>query len=587
MNYYSDESEWRWLFKNAVDWNKILPLYYKSYPTEDGFENREELLSFFEEMLNQTGDWAGNTLEARAQILDREGAGALIDGKTIPGEALSATYKEASELGFHGVSLPKEYGGLDLPISLSGLQFAQVGRACGATLVQLAFFSSIGEMIHRFGSPWMKEKFIPKIVEGGLSGAMALTESGSGSDLGSLKTTAVKQDDDTYILNGSKCFISNGGGGIQLVLARVKGDPENLHGISLFLVEQEREGHEGLNYVVTKNEEKMGLHGSFTTEILYENTVAHMIGKQKEGFLYMLNLMNSARLAVSAQALGGIENALAYARGYAQERQQFGKPIAELPLMKRNLEDYETERDALRALITDTLSHYDIYRFYDRKKGEIGGDLTKEEEEEFNEAKIWIRKRTPIIKYYTCEAYTYLSQKAMQVLGGYGFVKEYPLERLHRDSFAPLLYEGTSQIQALMAMKDLLKYVMKDPKRFLKNIFFKHPKAAFGNDIRDWDMDFRKIHYHFKKKMIKLFLKTLNPPKNAKVLNPKDWMDEEKVNRLMIHAETLCQASSYMETLRVLMNHANIDDKRKGLYFKYAKLVKPRLEAIYKDWEIQ
>ena len=147
-------------------------------------------------------------------------------------------------------------------------------------------------------------------------------------------------------------------------------------------MEQEREGHEGLNYVVTKNEEKMGLHGSFTTEILYENTVAHMIGKQKEGFLYMINLMNSARLAVSAQALVGIENALAYARGYAQERQQFGKPIAELPLMKRNLEDYETERDALRALITDTLSHYDIYRFYDRKKGEIGGDLTKEEEED-------------------------------------------------------------------------------------------------------------------------------------------------------------------------------------------------------------
>jgi alkylation response protein AidB-like acyl-CoA dehydrogenase len=585
VNYYSDESEWRWLFKNAIDWDKILPLYLKSYPTEEGFESSEEVLSFFEEMLNQTGAWAGETLEPRAEILDRQGAGILENGKTIPGEALSATYKEAAELGFHGVSLPKEYGGLDLPLSLSGLQFVQVGRACGATLVQLAFFSSIAEMINRFGSPWMKEKFIPKIVEGTLSGAMALTEPGSGSDLGGLKTTAVKQDDDTYLINGTKCFISNGGGGIQLVLGRVKGDPENLHGISLFLVEQEIEGQEDLNYRVTKNEDKMGLHGSFTTEIVYENTVGHLIGKQKDGFLYMLNLMNAARFAVGAQALGGIENALHYARNYAQERKQFGKPIAELPLMKRNLEDYETERDAIRALLVDTLSHFDIYRYYDRKMGEEDGDLTKEEKQEFEDAKIWVRKRTPLIKYYSCEAYTHISQKALQVLGGYGFIREYPLERLHRDSFAPLLYEGTSQIQALMAMKDLLKYSMKDPKRFFKNIFFKHPRVSLEG--KDWERDFKKTHYRFKKKMIKLLLKTLNPPKNAKILKPKEWMNEERVNELMIHAETLCQASSYMETLRVLVDHANKDKERKNLYYKYSKLVLPRLESIYKDWDIK
>ena len=302
MNFYQDEKDWKWLFKNGVDWELILPLYYKSFPTEEGFESKEELLTFFEDILTQTGSWAGTTLSQRAATLDKEGAGTLEGGKTIPGDGLSASYKEANELGFHGVSLPKEYGGLDLPLTVNAFQFQQVGRACGSTLVQLGFYSSIGEMIHRFGSPWMKEKFIPQIVRGDISGAMALTEPGCGSDLGSLKTIAVKQDDDTYSLNGTKCFISNGGGGIQLVLARVKGDPENLHGISLFLVEQEIEGQEGLNYMVTKNEEKMGLHGSFTTEVVYENTVGHLVGKQKEGFLYMLNLMNSARLGVGASS---------------------------------------------------------------------------------------------------------------------------------------------------------------------------------------------------------------------------------------------------------------------------------------------
>ena len=254
--------------------------------------------------------------------------------------------------------------------------------------------------------------------------------------------------------------------------------------------------------------------------------------------------------------------------------------------MKRNLEDLETERNALRALLVDTVSHFDVYRFLDRKKGETQGDLSREEKEQLEVAKIWVRKRTPLIKYYACEAYTTISQKALQVLGGYGFMTEYPLERLHRDSFAPLLYEGTSQIQALMALKDLLKYVMQDPKRFFKNIFFKHPKATMSNAIRDWEIDFKTIHYRFKRKLIKLFVDNLEPPKSSSLFKPKKWITEEKVNKLMVHAETLCQASAYMETLRVLVDHSYKEDSRKDHYFKYARLVKPRLESIYKDWEL-
>ena len=586
MNFYQDEQDWQWLFKHAIDWDKILPLYFKEFPTEEGFKNKDDILLSFDDILGQTGAWAGETLSKRAPSLDKLGAGKLEGGKTIPGKDLSATYKEAVELGVHGVSLPKEYGGLDLPKSVDLFQFQQIGRACGSTFNQLGFFSSIAEIINRFGGPWMKEKFIPQIIKGSISGAMALTEPGCGSDLGSLKTTATLQDDGTYLLNGTKCFISNGGGGIQLVLARVKDDPEGLAGISLFLVEQEISDKKELNYIITKNEKKMGLQGAFTTEVLYENTVAHIVGKQKEGFSYMLNLMNLARLGVGGQALGGIEAALSYARNYADERKQFGKPLSELPLMKRNLEDLETERDAMRALLADTCSHFDIYRFLDRKKGETNGDLSHEETQQLKEAKVWVRKRTPLIKYYMCEAYTTISQKALQVLGGYGFMTEYPLERLHRDSFAPLLYEGTSQIQALMALKDLLKYLMVDPKRFFKNTIFKHPNFFMNNKVRDWEVDFKGLHYRFKKKLIKLLIKTLAPPKNGSLFKPKKWVTEEKIEKLMIHAETFCQASAYIETLRVLVDHSYKDSKRKNLYFRYAKLVKPRLELIYKDWEL-
>ncbi|TDJ03765.1 MAG: hypothetical protein E2O68_09410, partial [Deltaproteobacteria bacterium] len=514
------------------------------------------------------------------------GAGELRDGKTYPNEYLQATYNEAIELGFHGLCLQKKYDGMELPATLQIIQTAFLARACTATMTQLAFFPSIADMLTRYADEEDKKRLIPKIIAGEISGAMCLTESGAGSDVGSISTSAVKQDDGTYLLNGSKIFISNGGGGIQLVLARTKGAPEGTRGISMFLVEQEIPGKEGLNYKVVKDEHKMGLHGSFTTEILYENSVGKLMREENHGFLYMLHLMNSARLATAMQGLGGVENCLYQARKYAEERKQFGKPIAELPLMKRNLEDYETERDALRALLVDTVSFMDIYQRLDLKEREVG-KLNKEEQKLFDDSKIWTRKRTPLLKYYATELYTTLSTKAIQVFGGYGYMKDYPVERIHRDSFGPLLYEGTSQIQALMALKDLMKYAMNEPKKFFANIFFKHPGQDLLKGGHKWEKDFRHDHYVFKKKMIRLLLKCLKPPRNIKLMSPKKWITEEKVNVLMEHAETLCQASSYMETLRVLAEHANKDESRADLFYRYKRLVTPRIKAIYCDWDIR
>jgi len=586
VNFYADEKEWKWLFKNAIDWDTVLPLYYSEYPTEEGMESKEEVVQFLEELQVGVGEWCGTSIADRAPLLDKVGAGELKDGKTYPSEPLQATYDEAIELGFHGLCLSKKYGGMELPATLQVVQTAFLARACTATMTQLAFFPSIADMLSRYADDEDKQRLIPKIIAGEISGAMCLTEPDAGSDVGNIKTSATEQEDGTYLLNGSKIFISNGGGGIQLVLAKIKGAPEGTKGISMFLVEQHIPSKEGLNFKVVKDEEKMGLHGSFTTEILYENSVGKLMGNENEGFLYMLHLMNSARLATAMQGLGGVENCLYHARKYAEERKQFGKPIAELPLMKRNLEDYETERDALRALLVDTVSYMDIYQRLDLKERDTG-ELTKDEKKLFEESKIWARKRTPLLKYYATEMYTTLSSKAIQVLGGYGFMKDYPLERIHRDSFGPLLYEGTSQIQALMALKDLMKYAMSEPKKFFANIFFKHPGQDLLKGGHKWEKDFRHDHYGFKKKMIGLLLKCLNPPKNTKLINPKKWVTEEKINLLQEHAETLCQASSYMETLRVLAEHANKDNTRADLFYRYRKLVTPRLKSIYCDWSIR
>ena len=223
MNYYTDSSEWKWLFKNAIDWDKIIPLYYPSFPTEDGFNNKEEVITFLEEMLIATGEWTAGPVAERARVLDEQGAGTVVDGKTIPGEALTAFYNEAKELQIIGLSAPVEHGGMGAPAIAGLLSFTQMNRACISSATQLGFFTSMIDMVERFCDKEDQARLLPKMIAGELSGSMCLTEPGAGSDVGSVKTTAAPQEDGTYLLNGTKMFITNGGGGLGFVLARIKG----------------------------------------------------------------------------------------------------------------------------------------------------------------------------------------------------------------------------------------------------------------------------------------------------------------------------------------------------------------------------
>ena len=589
MNYFSDEKEWQWLFDNAIDWDKIIGMYYPSFPTEDGFNSKEDVIAFLREMLVATGEWAANSVATRARRLDAEGAGKVVDGKTIPGEALKEFYQEAQDLQVVGLSAPTQFGGLGAPNIASLLTFVQLNRACLSSATQLGFSTSMIDMVERFCDDEDRARLIPKIIAGEISGSMCLTEAGAGSDVGSLKTTAVKQEDGTYLINGAKIFITNGGGGFGFVLAKIKDGPEGLNGISLFLVEQELNGKQ--NYYIAKNEDKMGLHGSFTCEVVYENSVGKLVGKEHQGFRYMLHLMNEARNAVGLQAVGGLEACLSYVRKYAEERVQFGQRLLDLPLYKRNLEDWETERDAFRALMVDTMVYFDIYQFYDMKKRHHD-NLTDEEEKSFKHASKWVRRRTPLVKFYGAETFTHLSQRAIQALGGYGFMNEYDVARWHRDSFAPLLYEGTSQIQALMAMKDLMKFIMRNPAKYFTGLVNANPIANFFGANTVYESKFNSIQYDFKRNFVKLLMKTLKPSANPddpsesrSFFSAKEWLREENIAKLMVHAETITQALSYIETIRVLAKHAEKDESRADLFNRYVKLVAPRFAAVYEDWK--
>lgn len=594
MNYYTDNPEWKYLFKNAIDWDVIISLYYPSFPTEDGFNNKEELISFFEELITNTGDWAANSIAPRARRLDKEGAGKVVDGHFVIGEALAELYKEAKDLDVFGISMPKEYGGSGLPLIVSMMIFTQMNRACLASATQIGFYTSIADMIERFCPKEDREKFIPQIIQGLISGSMCLTESGAGSDVGSVRTSAVKQADGTYLLNGSKIFITNGGGGLGFILARIKGAPEGLNGISLFFAEEwlSEDGKKKANYHVAKNEEKLGLHGSMTCEMVYENTRAKLVGEENQGFQIMLHLMNEARFAVGLQSLSGMEACLHYMREYAQGRTQFGRSLLDLPLYARNLKDYETERDAFRALMVDTMSQFEIYQKLDMKERHTK-DLSEKEQKLFKDAKRIIRHRTPLVKAYGAETFTLLSQRAIQGLGGYGFICEYEAERFHRDSFAPLLYEGTTQIQALMAMKDLLKIVLRNPQKYFSSLLLTKTLGGLVKGDNEFDREMFHQSYQFKKNLARLLVKCLMPQLDKenllssieKMFKMKAWQDQKGIENLMLHAETLHQALSYQETLTVLARHAGKDPARSELFHRYLQLVTPRLAAIYTDWK--
>ncbi len=599
QNYFSS-ADWKFHLRHSIDWDAILPLYFPQFPTPEGYQNKEELLDFFEQLLESTGKWAAESLAQRAVELDATGGGTLADGKVTLSAPLLTTYQEARSLDLFGLCIDPRHGGLGLPVGLGMLVFEQIGRACVSTSNQIGFFGSMADMVERFCPKWIQDKYVPLIAKGELSGSMCLTEPHAGSDVGSIRTTAKKADDGTYRLTGTKMFITNGGSAFSLILARLPGAPAGLDGISLFFAEQfVGEGStRKLNYRAMTIEEKMGLKGSVTCEMVYEDTVAHLIGEPNEGFTIMLHLMNEARISVGLQGLGLMEAALDYANRYASEREQFGKLLKDLPLYRRNLQDLETERNAFRALMIDTVSSFDIFQRLHLKK-QHGGEWSEEDTALFQAAKRITRRRTPLVKYYGAEAAATVTQKAIQAFGGYGFMKEYQVERLHRDSFGALLYEGTSQIQALMAMKDFVKGLMGNPKKFLQSLVASHPITSLaGGFASECHRNMTGLKYEFRKNVAGLLVQCFRPETSTseksfvetltqlnRVFKKEYWQETHRFDRLMVHAETLCQAMSYLETLAVLSRQATRHPERSDLYFRYRALVYPRLQAIYADWQ--
>jgi hypothetical protein len=385
------------------------------------------------------------------------------DGGAQSPPHICRAYEALREAGLVALTVGEAHGGFALPALLNGIVLEMISRADPSLMMILGLQTGAASDIEKYGSDEVKDFYLPRFTSGEVQGSMDLTEAQAGSDLGGIVTRATALPDGSVKVDGQKIYISNGGAEVHLVLAR---DDEGFdesrgttNGLSLLVVPRHLEDGSANGVRVTRLEKKMGIHGSATCEMIFENAIGTRLGEKGQGFKAMLDLMNVARLGVASQALGLCEAAVADAATYAQERKQFGKAIAEQPMVMAMLAKMSVNTEAVRALL------YRTYRLLDlniaREAALAGSDLAEDRASEIRSDlkrdTERVRLLTPLCKYFATEICDDVTRDAMQVFGGIGFTMDADVAKLHADSLIMTVYEGTSEIQASFALREIGK----------------------------------------------------------------------------------------------------------------------------------
>ncbi len=374
---------------------------------------------------------------------------------------IKETLDKLRDAGLISFGVEEQYDGFELPSFVANVILQMVSRADAGLMTILGLQAGVAEDIQKFGSEELKRAYLPRFASGEVMGAMDLTEPQAGSDLGAIQTRATK-DGERYFIDGDKIFITNGGCEIHLVLAR-DGDTYDqskgtTKGLTLYLVPRTLPSGERNGVSVTRLEEKLGIHGSPTAAIHFERAEGFLVGNEGEGFKAMLSLMNNARLGVAAQGVGIAEAALSVALQYARDRVQFGRAIAEQPLMKDRLAKMTLELEGSRALLYRACALVDQNHAIENalaRERELSASERVELEALFERNDTRIRLLTPLAKYMGTEAADSITRDAIQIHGGLGFMAESEVGKLHSDAIITTIYEGTSEIQVSFALKEI------------------------------------------------------------------------------------------------------------------------------------
>ena len=446
-NFYNDNPDLKHHLNHPL-MRKIVELKERNYTDAEKYDyapfNFEDAMDSYDKVLEIVGEICGTTIADNAESVDHQGP-RVENGRVIYADATQENIDLCRKAGLMGMAMPRRFGGLNFPITPYIMAADIVSRA-DTGFENLWGLQDCAETIYEFADEDQKQRYITRVCAGETM-SMDLTEPDAGSDLQSVMLKATPQEDGTWLLNGVKRFITNGDSDIHLVLARSEEGTKDGRGLSMFIYDKRNGG-----VTVRRIENKMGIKGSPTCELVYKNAKAELCGSRRLGLIkYVMALMNGARLGIAAQSVGVSEIAYREALSYAKDRCQFGKAIINFPAVGEILSTMKAKLDASRSLLYATSRFVDMYKIYEDIAKER--TLTPEERAEMKYYSKLADACTPMAKGMSSEFCNQNAYDCIQIHGGSGFMKDYACERVYRDARITSIYEGTTQLQVVAAIR--------------------------------------------------------------------------------------------------------------------------------------
>jgi len=560
MNFFNDNPALKFQLSHPL-MQKIVTLKERNFIDKDKYDyasrDFEDAIDNYEKILEIIGEIAGEIIASNAEEIDQTGP-TVVNNRVIYAPGTQQNHETLIQAGVYGMALPREYGGLNFAV-IPYVMAAEIVSRADAGFANIWGLQDCAETINEFADEDIKREFLPRVCAGQTC-SMDLTEPDAGSDLQAVQLKATyNEKDGMWYLNGVKRFITNGDAHIKLVLARSEEGTTDGRGLSLFVVDNKHDN----TVKVRRIENKLGIKGSPTCELVFSNTPAKLIGSRRLGLIkYVMSLMNEARLGIGAQSVGLSTSAYNEALSYAKERRQFGKAIIEFPAIYEMISLMKAKLDASRALLYETTRFVDIYKAYEAIEKER--KLEPEEKNEYKEYQKLADAFTPVIKLFASEYANQNAYDCVQIHGGSGFMKDYTCERLYRDARILTIYEGTSQLQVVAA----IRYVT---------------TGTYLNQIRFYEQQPINPEFHsFRKRLITMTNLLENSINRVTETKNQEYID--------FHARRLVEMAGHIIMGYLLIIDASRNDmfrKSAEVYINYAEVETRKHATFIKTFDME
>lgn len=629
-NFFDDNTDLQFYLGRGIDWDTLAWVTEMGFRHPEGFRDAQQAKAFYREVVSAVGAFAAEEVAPWAAEIDRQGV-RFQNGEASFPPRLQAIFSKMSQLDLFGSTLPRELGGTNVPLLLYFVNGELLARADVSVMAHYGFHGGIamamlvlsllegstdidpatGQLIR---TRWPRE--IAEIAAGRAWGSMDITEPDAGSDMAALRTVGTRGADGSWRVKGQKIFITSGHGKYHFVIARTAegngapaGGNSGLKNLSMFLVrayEDLPDGSRKRLASLDRLEEKLGHHGSATAALTFDDTPAELVGKPGDGFKLMLELMNHARLGVGFEAIGLCESAFRMARSYAAERRSMGKTIDRHEMIADYLEQMEIDIVGLRALAMHAAFHEEVGHKMELFGPALpprpsthsnghghGHEHSPHADEPAGSARRHLaeaRRALPLLKYLAAEKAVEMARMCLQIHGGNGYMSEYGAEKLLRDSLVLPIYEGTSQIQSLMATKDTLGAIIKEPRTFLKSLAQARWQSMTARDPSERRV--ARLSYlamaaqqHVIRHLLSTKLKSMRgKPITAwrgELLGR--WRPREDFSFALLHAERLTRLSAEVEISRILLGQSRRHPERGPLLDRYLARAEPRVRFLHDE----